>query len=74
MKLETENPIKESSDQVNNVLKTMTLESIDKLRYFNLEPCFKLQWCHARDLFRSQIPVIAGEFELRIICIQSSYL
>ena len=26
------------------------------LRYFNFEPCFKLWWCFARDLFGSQIP------------------
>ena len=30
------------------------------LRYFNLEPSFKLLWCRARDLFGSQIPVTTG--------------
>ena len=44
------------------------------LRYFNFEPSFKLRWCRARDLFGSQIPVTTGGFELRISCIQSSYL
>ena len=44
------------------------------LRYFNFEPSFKLRWCHARDLFGSQIPVTTGGFELRISCIRSSYL
>ena len=28
-----------------------------------------LQWCHARRLFGSQIPVITGGFELQISCI-----
>ena len=44
------------------------------LRYFNFEPSFKQWWCHARDLFGTQIPVTAGGFELRISCIQSRYL
>ena len=44
------------------------------LRYFNFEPSFKLRWCHARDLFESQIPVTTGGFERRIFCIRSSYL
>ena len=30
---------------------------LSKLRYFNFEPNFKLQWCHVRDLFGSQTPV-----------------
>ena len=34
----------------------------------------KLRWCRTRDLFRSQFPVTTAEFELRICCIQSSYL
>ena len=34
----------------------------------------KLRWCRAQDLFRSQIPATTGGFELRISCIQSSYL
>ena len=33
-----------------------------------------LQWCCARDLFGSQIPVTTGGFKLRISCIQSRYL
>ena len=33
-----------------------------------------LQWCCARDLFKSQIPVTTGGFELQISCIQSCYL
>ena len=33
-----------------------------------------LRWCRAQDLFGSQIPVITGGFELRISCIESSYL
>ena len=41
------------------------------LRYFNFEPSFKLQWCRARDLFRSQIAVTTGGFELRISGIHS---
>ena len=44
------------------------------LRYFNFEPSFKLQWCRARELFGSQIPVATGGFELPIFCIRSSYL
>ena len=27
---------------------------------------FRLQWCRARDSFRSQIPVTTGGFQLRI--------
>ena len=48
--------------------------SVQKLRYFNFEPSFRLQWCRARDLFGLQIPVTTGGFELRISCIQNSYL
>ena len=48
--------------------------SVQKLRYFNFEPSFKLQWCRAQDLFGLQIPVTTGGFELRISCIQNSYL
>ena len=33
-----------------------------------------LQWCRARSLFGSQIPVTTERFELRISCIRSSYL
>ena len=33
-----------------------------------------LWWCHAEELFESQIPVTTGGFELQIVCIQSSYL
>ena len=33
-----------------------------------------LQWCYARGLFGSQIPVTTGGFELQISYIQSSYL
>ena len=44
------------------------------LRYFNFESSFKLRWWGARDLFGSQIPVTTGGFELRISCMQSSYL
>ena len=43
------------------------------LKYFNFEPSFKLRWCCAQELFGSQIPVTTG-FQLRISCIQSSYL
>ena len=43
-----------------------------RLRYFNLEPSFKLLRCRARDLFRSQIPVTTGGFELPFSCIRSS--
>ena len=35
---------------------------------------FELQWCSARDLFGSQIPVTTGVLELRISRIRSSYL
>ena len=31
---------------------------------FNFQPSFKLQWCCARDLFGSQIPVTTEGFEL----------
>ena len=31
-------------------------------------------WCRARVLFRSQIPVTTGGFELQISCIRSRYL
>ena len=34
------------------------------MRYFNFEPSFKLRWCHAQDLFGSQIAVTTGGFEL----------
>ena len=34
----------------------------------------RVRWCLARDLFGSQIAVTTGRFELRISCIQSSYL
>ena len=34
------------------------------LRCFNFEPSFIVRWCRARDLFRPQIPVTAGRFEL----------
>ena len=46
------------------------------LRNFCLdfEPSFNLRWCHARDLFGSQIPVTTRGFELRISCIPSRYL
>ena len=39
------------------------------LRYLNFEPHFKLRWCRAQELFESQLPVTAGEFELHISCI-----
>ena len=44
------------------------------LRYFNFKLSFRRQLCRARDLFGSLIPVTTGCFELRISCIQSSYL
>ena len=34
----------------------------------------KLQWCRARDLLGSQIPVTTGGFELRISFIRNRYL
>ena len=34
----------------------------------------EVRWCRAQDLLGSQIPVTTGGFELRISCIQSSYL
>ena len=38
--------------------------------YTNLKTAYEhmlnLRWCHARELFGSQIPVITGGFELRI--------
>ena len=40
----------------------------------NLKTNFKLRLCRGRDLFGSQIPVIAGGFELRISCIRTSNL
>ena len=61
-----------SNTSVNNNVSLWIYKSW--LRYFNLEPSFKLQWCHARDLFGSQIPGTTGSFELRISCIRSSYL
>ena len=33
-----------------------------------------MQWCCAQELFGSQIPVTTEKFELRIYCIQGSYL
>ena len=42
--------------------------------YNLLEYNLILQWCCARDLFKSQIPVNTGGFELRTSCIRSSYL
>ena len=30
------------------------------LRYFNFEPSFKLRWCHAQNLFGSEIPATTG--------------
>ena len=33
------------------------------MRYFNFEPSFKLLWCRARDLFGSQILVIASDMQ-----------
>ena len=44
------------------------------LRYFNFEQGFTQPWCHGLYLFGSQVPVTEGEFELRISCMQSSYL
>ena len=44
-----------------------------RFRYFNLEPSFKLRWCRARDLFRSENLVTTGGFELGIFCVRSSY-
>ena len=41
------------------------------LRYFNFEPSFKLRWCRAEDLFRSQISVTTGGFEMRISYIRN---
>ena len=40
----------------------------------NFEPSFKLLWRRARDLFGSQIPVTTEGLELRISCMQISYL
>ena len=34
------------------------------LRYFNFEPSFKVRWCHAQDLFGSQIPVTLWPYGL----------
>ena len=45
-----------------------------RVRTENSKEFEKLRWCRTRDLFRSQFPVTTGEFELRICCIQSSYL
>ena len=50
------------------------LKQIYFLRYYNFEPCFKLRWCRARNLFESQVPVTTGGFKLRISCMWSSYL
>ena len=47
---------------------------IQLLRYFNFEPCLKLQWCRTRDLFGLHIPVTTGGFELRISCLRSNGL
>ena len=59
----------------------------DEMFFFSLQSYFKVlryltstssqlqqRLCRARDLFGSQIPVTTGGFELRISCIQSSYL
>ena len=39
--------------------------------YYKKKHFEKLRWCHARDLFASQIPVTTGGFELRISCMQT---
>ena len=33
------------------------------LKYFNFEPCFKLQWCGAGDLSWIKIPATTAGFE-----------
>ena len=51
---------------------------INNNTYTNFKIAYKhmliLQWCHARGLFGSQIPVTTGGFELQISCIRSIYL
>ena len=55
-----------------------TLNMFNKNTYANFKTAYThmliLRWCHAGELFGSQIPMTTGGFELRISCIQSSYL
>ena len=57
-----------------NLTTTNEKENNILLRNFNFEPSFKLRWCRARDLFRSQILMTTGGLKLQISCIRSSYL
>ena len=45
---------------------------LNVLRYYNLQPSFKLRQCRAQELFGSQIPVATGGFKLLISCNQCS--
>ena len=64
--------------KVGDRVKAKILSKIGQEKYLTLILYWKLiltlWWCHARDLFGSQIPVTTGGFELQISCIQSSYL
>ena len=74
MKILTSPPRQTKRPDNSNTLKMF----INNNTYNNFETAYKhmliLQWCYARGLFGSQIPVTTGGFELQISCIQSSYL
>ena len=68
-KMQTEN-LPFNSHKQNVILNTNQFT----LRYFNFEPSFKQRWYRAQVLFRSQISVTIGGFELRIFWRKSRYL
>ena len=55
-----------------------TLNMFNNDTYTNFKTAYKhmliLWWCHAQELFGSQIPVTTGGIELWISCIQSNYV
>ena len=55
-----------------------TLNMFNNNIYINFKTAYKhmliLWWCHAQELFESQIPVITGGFELWIFGIWRNYL
>ena len=55
-------------DNIENKLTALAIQSCVK------KMIIKLQWCRARDLLGSQIPVTTGGFELRISFIRNRYL
>ena len=55
-----------------------TFNMVNNNTFTNFKTAYRhmliLQWCHAREIFGSQIPVATGGFELWISCIRRSYL